>query len=128
MSKYRKVRDQRDTNHSEIVASLRMHGYSVTETERPVDIHIADGSAFGWAEIKTEERDAKVKRTQLEWMSETPDPVTIVKTEGEALVFASNFKGWTEHEKERIAGLLIRNPAKQFTQKQVRDALNGTNS
>lgn len=100
-----------------------MHGYEVIETDRPVDAHVADGSRFGWMEIKNDR--SMVKRTQLEFMSETRSPVALVTNEGEALIFASNFEGWSEHEKQRIVGLLLRNPKmKQFTQKQVRDALN----
>lgn len=111
-------KDKDDANAPEIIASLKGHGYEVTKTERPVDIHIydPDSGKGGWVEIKVPGKKVTAKRHQLKFLSECQQPGTIVTSEGEALVFASNFEGWSDKQKDEIAKLLIRNPeSKLFT-------------
>lgn len=118
-------KDKEDANAPSIISLLRGCGFEVTKCERPVDIHISNPvtGRGGWAEIKAEK--SMVKRGQLEFLTSLRQPGTIVANEREALAFATTFSGWTEHEKQNVIALLIRNPGmKQFTQKQVRDALN----
>ncbi len=124
MRNFRK--DKEDSNAPEIIASLRAHGYDVTKCERPVDIHIYDPSTgkSGWAEIKTEYRSANIKRGQLAFLSGCRQPGTIVTNELEALIFARDFEGWTQLQKDAITMLLIRNPnTKDFKPAEVEAAL-----
>ncbi len=110
MSRFRKVRDKRDANHGKIVAFLRGHGIQVTECERPVDLHVYNGKGHGWLEIKTGSRNAQILRSQLEFMSETSQPVSLATCESDALRFALYLDGWTQLEKDRIAAFLIVRP------------------
>lgn len=111
-------KDKEDANAPKIIATLEAHGYEVTKTERPVDIHIYDprSKKGGWAEIKCEGKTVTAKRHQLAFLSEARQPATIIKNEAEALIFASTFNGWDDKQKDAIASLLIKNPtAKLFT-------------
>ena len=109
--RYRKVRDKRDANHGEIVAFLRTHGIEVIETERPLDILIRrDDGVCGFAEIKTEARNATIYRSQIEFMSDTRMPVEIIKNEGQALIFAESMQGLTAQAKDKMGVWLVQNP------------------
>jgi hypothetical protein len=109
--RFAKIRDIRDGNHAPIVEYLRKHGIEVVETERPVDILIFNGKQAGWAEIKVDSRNAQIKRSQLEFISETNMPVAIVRNEAEALEFAKTMQGITETQKHFIALFLAKNPS-----------------
>jgi len=115
MSKYRKIRDTRDSNHGEIVAFLRSSGIEVIETERPLDILIRrDDGICGFAEIKTMARNATIYRSQIEFMADTQMPVQIVKCEGEALIFAESMQGLSQKEKDALGVLLTQDKAKKW--------------
>lgn len=113
--RYTKVRDTRDGNHAEIVAFLRCHGIEVIETERPLDILIRRGDGVcGFAEIKTTARNASIRRSQLEFMSETDMPVAFVKSDGEALIFAETMEGLTRQQKDALGVFLTRETASKW--------------
>lgn len=109
--RHTKIRDTRDSNHSEIVAFLKCHGIEVIETERPLDILIRrDDGVCGFAEIKTEARNATIYRSQIEVFVNHDIPCAIVKNEGQALIFAESMQGFTQTEKQKMDNWLVRNP------------------
>jgi len=115
MSKYRKVRDKRDGNHSQIVAFLKSHGIEVIETERPLDILIRRNDGIcGFAEIKTEARNATIYRSQIEFMSDARIPVAIVKCEGDALIFAESMQGLSQRQKDALGVFLTQDKANKW--------------
>lgn len=119
-------KDKDDANAPEIIASLKAHGYEVTKTARPVDLHIYDpgSNQGGWAEIKMDGKNVLAKRHQLEFLSDARQPGTIIRNEGEALTFAATFRGWSDKQKDEIAKLLIRNPtAKVFKMELINKTL-----
>lgn len=122
--RHTKIRDQRDANHGEIVAFLRTHGLEVIETERPLDCLVFNDTEAGWMEIKTESRNATVRRSQLEFMSETAMPVAIVKNEGEALIFALTMEGLTPNQKDALTQFLVRDQRDVYYPATVETILN----
>jgi hypothetical protein len=112
--RYSTIRDNRDSNHGQIVSYLRMHGIEVIETERPLDILIWCNGQAGWGEIKDTRRNAMVQRGQLEFMAFTEMPVAFIKTEGEALQFATTMQGLTKKQKNALAAMLVGDLRKTF--------------
>lgn len=103
--------DKPDANASEIIAFLRIHGIEVVRTDRPVDILIRrDDGVCGFAEIKTLARNATIYRSQIEFFVNSDIPSCIVKTPGEALIFAETMQGFSDSEKRKMDGWLVRNP------------------
>jgi hypothetical protein len=103
---YSKNKQSRDANHSEIVQHLQRNGIEVIETFQPLDILIYKSGIAGWIEIKTESRNAGIRRSQIKFMAETKMPVAFVKTPAEAYRFASTFEGLTAKEKANLAEFL----------------------
>jgi len=106
--------DKPDANAGAIIAFLKIQGIEVVRTDRPVDCLIANNGKIGWLEIKTDDPDAKIKRSQLEFMSETSMPCAFAKNEGEALIFAERMEGLTQTDKDKLAAFLVRNQGKEW--------------
>lgn len=116
--------DKRDANHDEIVNHLRKLGIEVVETERPVDVLIHHGGRSGWGEIKVP--GGNVRRTQVQFISETKMPVAFIRTTDEAVYFAETFDGLTQSAKDRLAKLLLTHPKnKDFSSIQIEAAILG---
>jgi hypothetical protein len=118
--------DKRDANHSQIADHLRKHGFEVVDTDRPLDIYIYEPSmrVGGWAEIKVNGSKGAIKRSQIKFMSETRIPVQFVTDEQEAMNFACTFEGLSQKQKDGLAALLIREPAKKaFQPNEVAEAI-----
>ena len=112
--RYTKIRDQRDGNHADIVNALRGCGIEVIETERPVDALVFNETQAGWIEIKTEARNATIRRSQLEFIAKTKMPVALVKTPDEALKFAKTMEGLSQRQKDALAVFLMKDKGKAF--------------
>jgi hypothetical protein len=107
-------REKRDGNHKTLVDYLRGHGIEAIETFRPLDVLVFNGSKAGWIEVKTTSRSAAIMRTQIEFMANTKMPVAFVKTEDEALKFASSMDGLTQGQKDSLAIFLQTATKKQY--------------
>lgn len=102
--------DKPDANAANLIASLKLHGYDVIRIDKPVDILIYDPDTgrAGLAEIKSEK--TTIRRSQIQHIVDHTMPCAIVKSEGEALVFAGTMEGFSDIEKSRMDAWLIRNP------------------
>lgn len=117
--------DKPDANAAGIIAFLRIHGIEVVRTDRPVDCLIYNDGRTGWLEIKDDSPNAKILRSQLEFMSETSMPCAFAKNEGEALIFAERMEGLTQTDKDRLAAFLVRNQGKEWRPSVISKVLNG---
>lgn len=114
MSAKRFVQQSRDGNHKAIVDSMRDNGFEVIETFRPLDVQVFNGERAGWIEIKTKQRNAPIKLTQIKFMATTKMPVAFVKTEDEALEFARTLNGLTQKQKDDLATFCETATRKQY--------------
>ena len=71
---------------------------------------------MGFLELKTDNKKADFKRTQIEFMSKCPAPIGFAKTNEQALAFAKDPQkfGLTKYQKERLLALLLRDQRKKF--------------
>jgi hypothetical protein len=122
---YKRQKDNPDKNAGEIRAFLSSHGIEVIRINQPLDCLVFNGEQAGWLEIKTEDKDAKVKRSQIKFMSETNMPCAFAKNEGEALIFAETMQGLTPRDKDRLAAFLVRNQAKEWRMSVIEKVLRG---
>jgi hypothetical protein len=124
MSRYYR-KDTKDANHDQICAHLRSHGVTVMELERPLDLLLYYRGWTGWAEIKTQDRNAEIRRGQLEFMAETPMQVAFVKSENEAWDFVKTGIGLSDAQKNRLIGFLLRDSRSRYWPAIVEKVLNG---
>lgn len=122
---WKRQKDNPDANAAEIRAFLVSHGIEVIRINQPLDCLVFNGEQSGWLEIKTEDKDAKVKRRQISFMSATAMPCAFARNEGEALIFAETMQGLTQQEKDRLEVFLLRNDSPEWRYSVIEKVLNG---
>lgn len=104
-----------DRNAAGIIAEIRKRGVEVEEIFQPLDLLAWLPNKFwGLVEIKMPGSQAKWTRKQIEFISRTRLPVTIVTNADEAMLFLKTGEGLTQAGKDSLAAFLIKNSEKKF--------------